>query len=291
MTTGDEKQAANNSGAIFKILGGCALFLFIWLLVLAGIVYSQRQWIYTKFFERDSDKVQRIFRERFAKEGGLHLFLHLDSKEFDKKKLQEQVKEVIRNRLDMYGVTDGCIVNKDSETIEVLFPGIIEKEQKKLRQLLLATDLVAFHELAENGQSGNKFQLMSKMKDDEKILPGLTKPNEEAVWYLFNEKVLLGTTDLKEARIAFDSLRGTPKVLLSCTEQGKKNLKEVTTKLIGKRMAIVIGGKVFMAPVIRQAIAGGYAEITGDFDIDEIRKVVGALKAGCLPCKLTEVKK
>ena len=293
MNNEEEKQATNTSGPILKILAGCALFVFIWVLILGGLVYSQRKWIYTKFFEGHTEKAIREARERFAKEGGLHLFVRLgqtDRKDLDKEKLQKQVKEVIRNRLDMYGVTDGCILTKDNETIEVLFPGIGEKEVKKLRQLVLARDLVSFHQLVENGQSYNAEELRGKKKSGERLLPGLSKPNEAAVWYLFSEKVLLGTADLKYARIGFDSLSGKPKVLISCTEAGKKRLKEVTTKLIGKRMAIVIGGKVFMAPVIRQAIAGGYAEITGEFDIEEVRKVVGALKAGCLPCNITEVK-
>ena len=293
MTNEEEKQATNNSGTIFKILAGCALFVFVWVLVLGGLVYSQRKWIYAKFFEGHTEKAIKKTRERFTKEGGLHVFVRLsptNRKDLEGEKLRNQVKEVIRNRLDMYGVTDGCILNKDNETIEVLFPGISEKEVKKLRQLVLARDLVAFHQLVENGQSNNAFELMGKKKPGETVLPGLAKPSEEAVWYLFSDKVLLGTTDLKYARIGFDSLSGKPKVLISCTEEGKKRLKEVTTKLIGKRMAIVIGGKVFMAPVIRQAIAGGYAEITGEFDIEEVRKVVGALKAGCLPCKITEVK-
>ena len=51
-------------------------------------------------------------------------------------------------------------------------------------------------------------------------------------------------------------------------------------------MAIVLDGKVFSAPVIRERIGGGRASITGSFDIKEARDLAIVLRAGALPAPI-----
>ena len=59
--------------------------------------------------------------------------------------------------------------------------------------------------------------------------------------------------------------------------------EELTRKNVGKRMAIYLDGGVISAPVVREAISGGKAQITGDFSLEEAKELVQRLNAGALP--------
>jgi preprotein translocase subunit SecD len=52
---------------------------------------------------------------------------------------------------------------------------------------------------------------------------------------------------------------------------------------VGKRLAIVLDNNVYSAPVIRDKIAGGKAQITGRFTMDEAKDLAIVLRAGALP--------
>ena len=81
-------------------------------------------------------------------------------------------------------------------------------------------------------------------------------------------KVLLDHTALKSARAITDTL-GHPLIDITLTDKGRRQLAEVTRDNLGKRLAIVIGGKLYQAPVIRTEITGGNAQITGSFSKEE----------------------
>lgn len=57
----------------------------------------------------------------------------------------------------------------------------------------------------------------------------------------------------------------------------------------GRQLAIVLDGTLHSAPVIRQAIYGGRAEITGAFTLEEAKHLAGVLRAGVLPCAVEVV--
>jgi len=57
----------------------------------------------------------------------------------------------------------------------------------------------------------------------------------------------------------------------------------VTAGNVGRRLAIVLDNTVYSAPVIREKIAGGRAEISGSFTAEEAKAVAIVLRAGALP--------
>jgi len=58
-----------------------------------------------------------------------------------------------------------------------------------------------------------------------------------------------------------------------------------------RQLAIVLDGKVYSAPVIREAIYGGRAEISGSFTISEANLLSSILRAGALPAPLEIVER
>jgi RNA polymerase sigma factor (sigma-70 family) len=77
--------------------------------------------------------------------------------------------------------------------------------------------------------------------------------------------VLLDQTDLKSASVITNQPAGKPRIQITFTDAGAKRFAKVTHRNIGKRLAIIIDGQLYSAPVIQSEIRGGLAEITGNF--------------------------
>ncbi len=91
--------------------------------------------------------------------------------------------------------------------------------------------------------------------------------------------------DLKSATIGSDQT-GQWTVSLEFNAKGANKFAELTSKLVGEQMAIFFDGEEISAPVIREAIYGGRAEISGGnsgFAYEEAEKMVNLLNAGALP--------
>jgi preprotein translocase subunit SecD len=76
--------------------------------------------------------------------------------------------------------------------------------------------------------------------------------------------VLLDQTAVMRATATKDAL-GQPIVNLEFTQAGARQFAAVTRDNVGKRLAIVIDGKLYSAPRIATEISGGAAEIAGAF--------------------------
>ena len=92
--------------------------------------------------------------------------------------------------------------------------------------------------------------------------------------------------DLTRANLSTNSQNGQWVVDLEFNATGTKKFAELTKKMVGQQMAIFFNGELQSAPVIREAITGGRAQISGGdsgFAYDEAKKMVDLLNAGALP--------
>jgi SecD/SecF fusion protein len=76
---------------------------------------------------------------------------------------------------------------------------------------------------------------------------------------------------------------GEPYVSLTFNSKGAQIFANVTATNVGKRLAIVLDGKVVSAPVIREAIPSGQAQISGNFTVEQANDLSVILRAGSLP--------
>ena len=91
--------------------------------------------------------------------------------------------------------------------------------------------------------------------------------------------------DLSKALVS-TSQNGQWVVDLRFNDEGTKKFGELTSRLVGKQMAIFFNGEMASAPVIREAIIGGNAQISGGdegFPYEEAKRMVDLLNAGALP--------
>ncbi len=82
-----------------------------------------------------------------------------------------------------------------------------------------------------------------------------------------------------EAKVVADPARNMPSVEVTLTEGGKKRFAQLTQDAIGRRLGIVVDGKVVSAPIIRAPIVGGKARVDGHFTLEEAEAIVGRLNA------------
>jgi SecD/SecF fusion protein len=102
---------------------------------------------------------------------------------------------------------------------------------------------------------------------------------------------------LKDARVEFDQIN-RPYISLSFNKAGAERFGKVTAAYAprgennlnsdtGRRLAIILDGKLYSAPTIQDAIYSGNAQITGSFTVDECTRLVNVLRAGALPAPVT----
>ncbi len=115
--------------------------------------------------------------------------------------------------------------------------------------------------------------------------------------YIEVRKQLTGSA-LKDARVEYEPQNNRPYVSLSFNKTGADRFGKVTAAYAprgdnnlnsdtGRRLAIILDGKLYSAPVIQDAIYSGNAQITGSFTADECARLVNVLRAGALPAPVT----
>lgn len=116
--------------------------------------------------------------------------------------------------------------------------------------------------------------------------------------YIEVRKQLTGSA-LKDARVEYDQIN-RPYISLSFNKAGAERFGKVTAAYAprgennlngdtGRRLAIILDGKLYSAPTIQDAIYSGNAQITGSFTVDECTRLVNVLRAGALPAPVTIV--
>jgi len=110
--------------------------------------------------------------------------------------------------------------------------------------------------------------------------------------YIEMRRQLTGSA-LRDARVEYDQLN-RPYISLSFNRAGAERFGKVTAAYaprgennlnsdIGRRLAIILDGRLYSAPTIQDAIYSGNAQITGSFSVDEAQRLVNVLRAGALP--------
>ncbi len=230
--------------------------------------------------------------------------------------------EVIRNRIDEFGVTEPEIVSQGTDRIVVALPGV--KDIERAKELIGRTAKLEFkivndeanigqiqlriEEAKKQGIEFKKGQLFSTylrelnkfLKDDlpkgyevafEKRTAKTTNEITAMLPYVVEATPQLTGDDLQDARVQIDQQKNEPYVSLEFKAQGAKRFENITGNNIGKRMAVILDGNVYTAPNIQSKIAGGRAQITlgtGNFNklMKEARDVALVLRAGALPVEL-----
>ncbi|MDD5431959.1 MAG: protein translocase subunit SecD [Candidatus Omnitrophica bacterium] len=216
-------------------------------------------------------------------QGGMHLLLKVDTSNLNEKAkvdATDRAVEVIRNRIDQFGVRETSIQKQGEDEIVVQLPGVTDRNR--------AIDIIGKTALLE-------FKLVSN--DAEKLKQAIagtvpegfelkyTQENNEPI-LLEKQAVLVGDA-LTNATVQFSQSEfNEPVVGLQFNAEGAKKFADITAKNVGRRLAIVLDGKVQSAPNIKEAIPSGEAVITGRFSIEQAQDLSLILRVGALPAPM-----
>ncbi|MCH7769674.1 MAG: protein translocase subunit SecD [Bacteroidetes bacterium] len=278
--------------------------------------------------------------------------------------------EIIRNRVDQYGVAEPSIQRQGSRRIIVELPGVAREEEAK--RLLQGTALLEFRLLKESdftisvmqkidavlaktigtdktdttgtetisvndtssaasdinlsdidtqdfseeehpffsiarlaqdgsadayvkGSDKNKLLLMLSRPEVRKVIPNnvefvfSAKPIEQEdgqkfyKMYLVSNKPELTGGVITDAQANIDPNTTAWIVSMTMNSEGSTDWARITGANVGKRIAIMLDGSVFSAPVVRNKITGGRSQIEGMANMEEAKLLEIILKAGALP--------
>lgn len=258
-------------------------------------------------------------------QGGMHLVLQANFEgiqeklgreltEKDRNEITQQALELLRNRIDKFGVSEPSIRPRGNEAIEIQLPGVKDPEGVKnaigttgsLEYRLvdekytdLATNL--FNEkYIESGVPNGEAEQLEFIRNLSKEI-GLTSDLEILFFYsrdketgsIFPEYPMalskttsLDGTDIQEALVDRDEY-GQIIVMFRTTAEGAAKFARATSEPNhGKRLAIVLDKRIRNAPSIRETIASGSGNISGGFTFDEATTLARIIKEGALPVDL-----
>jgi preprotein translocase subunit SecD len=208
-----------------------------------------------------------------------------DSKQVDqiKKNAVDQALEIIRNRIDQFGVSEPEITRQGTDRMLVQLPGV--RDPERAINLIGKTALLEFKLVDEEGNIDDALKGRTP-EGDVLLYHRSMDPQTGAVKkvpYLLKEKTLMTGEYLKDAHVALDTQFHSPYVALEFDDIGAKLFEQITGANVKRRLAIILDDNVYSAPVIQERIPGGRAQITGRFDTKEASDLAIVLRAGALP--------
>jgi preprotein translocase subunit SecD len=222
---------------------------------------------------------------RTPEDEGVVIRLDLPDQEvkYIKEMASKQAMETIRNRIDEFGVSEPDIRRQGENRILVQLPGV--KDPQRAINLIGQTALL-------------EFKLVDEDHDVQEALKGKIPPGDEILHQISEDKATRRTTKtpflvkrrtyltgeyLTDARVQIDTQFSEPYVSMDFDKKGARLFERITEANVKKRLAIVLDGRIYSAPVIQEKISGGEARITGNFTTEEARDLAIVLRAGALP--------
>jgi len=217
---------------------------------------------------------EKPFKLGLDLQGGVHLVYQADLsgiEEKDKGKVMDGLRDLIERRINLFGVREP-VVQVQRERLIVELSGQVDPAQavKEIGK----TPFLEFREEKENFQ-----EIIEKNKKVAETKEGVLEDP-------FQASPLTGRY-LKSATLSFDQTTSKPLVSLEFNDEGAKIFEELTGKNVERILAIYIDGIPISTPVVREKIAGGKAQITGNFTISEAKELARNLSAGALPAPIT----
>ncbi len=194
--------------------------------------------------------------------------------------LQERIIHILEARIGNKGLSEAEIRPFSSNTVLVRIPVVGEDEVFALRATIEKQARLSFRGL------GDGFPGPSPLyTPDSPMIP----PDCEAVrdrdpkkgyWVLKMQEEMDGS-DISDASAQQDG-GGNYLIHKSFNGKGAADFGAVTTRYVGKPLAIVLDGVCYSAPRINEPILGGTAQISGDFGKEEAEELALVLKSGAL---------
>lgn len=263
-------------------------------LLIDGLSIEEDSVVFTVLDKDEIPKMDQMLKEIVGldiSKDDLKYTLKLTAEEIAKTKdlSVAQAVETIRNRLDQFGLSEPTVIRQGETDIVVELPGIKTVEDEKAARELISKPANLELMAVDEERADQVYTMTSSQAASygNVILEDTNNPNQK---YLVKEIPILNGSQVIDAQVAFDQ-SNQPIINFTLNSTGARIFGEFTAKNIGKRLAVVLDGKVYSAPNIRERIGGGSGQISGGFTVAEAGNVSIALRSGALPATVTLLEK
>jgi len=213
-------------------------------------------------------------------QGGTSFLMRMDTNRLadasDASSALSQAVEVLRKRVDKFGVAEPVIQPEGKDAILVQLPGLSAADQQTAITTLQKAAFLTLHIVSPTSA--------------EDIKEGIVQPGYVVLAHkeTRNGREVLEKVEVKKrpemdgsgitsAMVVRGNL-GEPEIHFSLDSKGAQRFAEITTDNVGHQMAIVLDGELYSAPVIREPIQTGSCSITGQFDQKEAFALANVLQ-------------
>ena len=250
----------------------------------------------------------RPFRLGLDLSGGSQLIYEADTSKIDPSQIGEAMsalREVIERRVNAFGVGEPIVQAEQvgigasaKHRLIVELPGVTDV--KKAQEMISETPSLGFK--IERPDGAEKQAIVSAKKEVADYLQTISasstsvaKLTEQLNSRFGAEKIALAQEDadfvssgftgkyLQKSTVQFNPNSIGPSIGLSFNDEGVKLFAQITEANVNKKLAIFLDGNMISAPVIREVIRDGKAEISGQFTVTEAKTLVRNLNLGALP--------
>ena len=215
--------------------------------------------------------------------------LNADTKEITTKEINEKSDDGVTTVDEIFGETGSVQENSLAQKQDILSESPLQSLIESIPgdMAVNARNMYALNKLLSKEEVQLKLKSSSGQflfSNDSEAIAG--SGEYFRLYYIENKPELTGGV-VEKAKANLGSLgggnAGQPVVSLDMNSEGAKTWSRVTGANIGERIAIVLDGKVHMAPNIREKIPGGRTQIEGFADMNEAKDIAIILRAGALP--------
>ena len=183
---------------------------------------------------------------------------------------QNQAIEIVRRRVDEIGTNEPNILKRGSDRIVVELPGLDNPD--RIKTLLGKTANLTFRFVTQNEEESFGTEKLSFQDGTDDVI--------------ISKRIILSGDNLVDAQPRMDNQSNQTVVSFSLDRVGAKKFAKATSSGVGKRLAIILDGKIISAPNIVEPIIGGSGQITGDFTFQSATDLALLLRSGALPAPM-----
>ena len=183
---------------------------------------------------------------------------------------QNQAIEIVRRRVDEIGTNEPNILKRGNDRIVVELPGLDNPD--RIKTLLGKTANLTFRFVTQNVEESFGTEKLSFQDGTDDVI--------------VSKRIILSGDNLVDAQPRMDNQSNQTVVSFSLDRVGAKKFAKATSSGVGKRLAIILDGKIISAPNIVEPIIGGSGQITGDFTFQSATDLALLLRSGALPAPL-----
>ena len=191
-----------------------------------------------------------------------------------------QAIEVLRKRIDRFGVAEPVIQSAGGNRILIQLPGLSQADKDSAKTQIQKTAFLEFRMVKEDSDE--------IIKNGEPIPYGyelLKHVDQQANGQNHLEQVIvrkkpengLAGDIVKNAMVMRGNL-GEPQINFELTDDGAKKFGDVTRENVGHRLAIVLDGELYSAPNIQSPIETGNGQITGSYTPEQAMELANVLQ-------------